>query len=397
MTRCKHNLIENHLAHLYRKYGLFITRYPIPFIIVPLVITAICGAGLYKLKRESDTEYLFTPKNSDAKKDRDRFENLFTESQGFYDTLRSPYFRSYAGLIVTHEKRENLFTQENIKNLMTINEEIRAFRTKDGKSSYADVCARRNGECMENSFLSTILKNDSGNVGKSPITYPIYQLNIGGGNDPVNVYLGSEIGGVTTDNNKQIKTIEAFEFRFFTSHADEDDWLENFLDQVDKIKKPGLVFHKVTSNTLDDELSRSSKTVISRFSILFTLLISFSIFTQMWLGDWVRSKPLLAFMGVISSGLSIVTGFGLLNWFGVKFIDIVLTSPFLAISMFYVRFMFNKLIFLIFIGHFQGIGCDDMFVLIASWRTTDQRKSIGERMADTFEEGGVSITITVSI
>ncbi|CAD5117817.1 DgyrCDS6566 [Dimorphilus gyrociliatus] len=377
MTTCRHDIAERALSKLFRKYAVLVSNYTLPFILVPLVITGICGAGLYRLEKESDSEYLYTPQNSLAKTERDKIGKLFPQADSVYDSLRATYLGSYAGLIINHKNRDNLYTRQNIEYIMKINKQVRAFKTKDGKTSYDDVCEERNGDCMQNSFLTAILDDDSSNVNKFPITYPIYELDIGGGNDSVNINLSPEIGGVTTNNNRQITKIEAIELRFFVSNSEDcncDAWLASFLDNVDGINHPDLILHKVTSNTIEDELSRSATAVVSKFSILFTLLISFSIITQIWYGDSVRSKPFLALAGVASSGLAIVTGFGLMCWIGVKFIDLVLTCPFLAIS----------------------IGCDDMFVLIAAWRTTDQKKSTSERLKSTFEEGGVSITITVN-
>lgn len=37
---------------------------------------------------------------------------------------------------------------------------------------------------------------------------------------------------------------------------------------------------------------------------------------------------------------------------------------------------------------------DDTFVLLAAWRRTDPKKSVVERMGETYSEAAVSITIT---
>ena len=42
----------------------------------------------------------------------------------------------------------------------------------------------------------------------------------------------------------------------------------------------------------------------------------------------------------------------------------------------------------------SGIGLDDTFVLVAAWRRTNPRNSVGERMRETYSEAAVSITIT---
>lgn len=76
-----------------------------------------------------------------------------------------------------------------------------------------------------------------------------------------------------------------------------------------------------------------------RFCLTFIVLISFSLLGTMTLTrkgrcvviDWVMSKPYLAWAGVLSTLLAIVSaiGFGLLT--GIVFIDMATVMPFLVI------------------------------------------------------------------
>jgi len=43
---------------------------------------------------------------------------------------------------------------------------------------------------------------------------------------------------------------------------------------------------------------------------------------------------------------------------------------------------------------YKGIGIDDAFVLTAAWRRTNTTDSVPKRLAETFAEASVSITIT---
>lgn len=43
---------------------------------------------------------------------------------------------------------------------------------------------------------------------------------------------------------------------------------------------------------------------------------------------------------------------------------------------------------------FAGIGIDDTFVMLAAWRRTRIQDSVSERLAQTYSEAAVSITIT---
>jgi len=63
--------------------------------------------------------------------------------------------------------------------------------------------------------------------------------------------------------------------------------------------------------------------------------------------DWVRSKPWLGNLGVLSAGLAVVSGFGLVLLIGVPFIDIVASSPFLVLGKLYFGRQYN-IIFIIY-------------------------------------------------
>ena len=49
---------------------------------------------------------------------------------------------------------------------------------------------------------------------------------------------------------------------------------------------------------------------------------------------------------------------------------------------------------LFYIFYITGIGVDDMFVMLATWRKTNCRLSVEERMGKAFSEAALSITIT---
>ncbi|KAJ8375863.1 hypothetical protein SKAU_G00064430 [Synaphobranchus kaupii] len=88
--------------------------------------------------------------------------------------------------------------------------------------------------------------------------------------------------------------------------------------------------------------------------------------------DCVRNKVWVAAFGVLSAGLAVVSSFGLMLYIGVPFVMTVANSPFLIL----------------------GIGVDDMFILISCWQQTNVHAKVEDRLADTYKEAAISITIT---
>ena len=136
-------------------------------------------------------------------------------------------------------------------------------------------------------------------------------------------------------------------------------------------KFPNIKVDKFSSLTLEVELENNTNSVIPFFALNICIMIAFCIVTCM-MTDWVKSKPILGLMGVISAIMATIVSFGLVIYCGMAFIGINLASPFLML----------------------GIGIDDTFVMLGAWRRTSVHDTVPERMAQTFRDAAVSITIT---
>ncbi|KAL7887304.1 hypothetical protein AOLI_G00050250 [Acnodon oligacanthus] len=126
-----------------------------------------------------------------------------------------------------------------------------------------------------------------------------------------------------------------------------------------------------TSLSREEEFESSSASVIPLFSITYFLAITISIISCLRL-DCVRTKVWVASFGVLSAGLAVLASFGLLLFCGMPFAMTVASAPFLIL----------------------GIGVDDMFIMISCWQKTKVTGQVEERLAETYKEAAVSITIT---
>lgn len=80
------------LETLFYKHGIFIAKYPLPFLIIPIVITLGSSAGFIGISLIGySPEYLYTPLGAQSKTERSYFQNNFPEnhSNGFVATRKA--------------------------------------------------------------------------------------------------------------------------------------------------------------------------------------------------------------------------------------------------------------------------------------------------------------------
>uniref|UniRef100_A0A8V0XQI4 Patched domain-containing protein 3 n=1 Tax=Gallus gallus TaxID=9031 RepID=A0A8V0XQI4_CHICK len=129
-----------------------------------------------------------------------------------------------------------------------------------------------------------------------------------------------------------------------------------------------------TSLSRQEEFEGNTKSVIPLFSITYFLTITFSVVSCLRL-SCVRNNIWLACCGVLSSGLAVLSSFGLMLYCGVPFVATVANAPFLIL----------------------GVGVDDMFIMVSSWEQSSSKADKSDtksRLAETYSEAALSVTIT---
>lgn len=154
----------------------------------------------------------------------------------------------------------------------------------------------------------------------------------------------------------------------------EDDVLDILLDMRDAWNaEDGNTFKVEVQGygSFGDEFERAILEDIPLIPIVFIIM---SIFTALvfFKRDKVRSRSLLGFGAVVGVLLSLLSGFGLLFIIGTPFTSMTQLLPFVIF----------------------GIGLDDAFIMFGSYSRTDESKEIPERIRDTIDEVGISITST---
>uniref|UniRef100_A0A914UY03 SSD domain-containing protein n=1 Tax=Plectus sambesii TaxID=2011161 RepID=A0A914UY03_9BILA len=149
-----------------------------------------------------------------------------------------------------------------------------------------------------------------------------------------------------------------------------EDALVKRLNDSDLVEA-NLQFSVFSLRILSREIRKNTSYTFPYISITIVLLVTFTVGSCMT-ADWLTSKPIEAFMGVISSGLAIIAAAGLMSYCGVPYISQVTVMPFLALA----------------------IGVDDAYVMLGAWQETDRDDPPEKRLSATLREAGSAITVT---
>ncbi|XP_067326443.1 patched domain-containing protein 3-like [Anolis sagrei] len=378
--RCHTDCVERPLSRALRALGACVGSHPWPFLLLPLALSAGLGAGFMHLKaREAnDIEEQFTPVKGPAKSERRLVQTDFpTDDSRRFSAQRLSTEGSYAAIIaVAAPGKDSILTPEAFAELLALDAAVR----RGAGFSFEEVCARSGpgGNCTSpNPLLSAVQGNpDLIQTLLPKLTFPLFM-----GRFPLGPFLGGVALHPGDHPSRPVRAAKALRLLYFLQedHAGPMEqskrWLHDFLDSAPQLlrslKLTSLEVAYFTSLSRQQEFEKNSKEVIPFFSITYTLTIFFSIMSCSRF-DCVRTKVWVAAFGVLSSGLSVLSSFGLLLFCGVPFVITAANAPFLIL----------------------GVGIDDMFILVSCWQHTRVKDSIRNRMADTYAEAAVSITIT---
>ncbi|KAE8291266.1 Patched domain-containing protein 3 RND-type protein RNDEu-3 [Larimichthys crocea] len=370
MARFKTDCIERRMCMFFEMMGHFIGSHPWWFLIVPLVLSASLGSGFIFLqdRMSNNIEEEFTPFNGQAKRERKYIQETFPGNDLMFSYLRLSTDGNFATFIAASDR--NILTVESLQDILDLDFKVRNMLVHYDNQSfkYSDVCAKVSGSCTNNDILEIIDYNAT-HIDKVYLTFPWYIS--GSSRYPLYLSLGSVTFYGGSSFVQSAKAIQLYYHLREDNKTKTDLWLESFINLVSKASSASIQVSYSTSMSMQWEFEKSPDSVISLFSITYTIVITFSILSC-WRLDNVRTKVWVATCGVLSTGLGVLSGFGAMLLVGQPFVMTVASCPFMIL----------------------GIGLDDMFIMVSCWQRTRVLDSIPDRLADTYKEAAISITIT---
>ncbi|XP_030798954.1 patched domain-containing protein 3 [Camarhynchus parvulus] len=366
-SRRNTNCVERPLRRLFEGLAGGVAACPWPFVLVPLLLSGGLGAGFVFLpqRQANDIEGQFTPTWGPAKAERDFVLRHFpTNDSERFSAARLPTEGAYAALIAVATNGTSVLDAAPWAEVLRLNATVH-------DAEYERLCARAAGRCASpNELLSR--RGDAGPPEPGSLRFPV--------ND--SVFLGAALGGVETDGGRVLRA-RALKLLYYLREdgpeaQDSRQWLEGFLQNISskvaELRLGSIQVTYFTSLSRQQEFEGNTKSVIPLFSVTYFLTITFAIISCLRL-SCIRNNIWLASCGVLSSGLAVLSSFGLMLFCGAPFVVTVANAPFLIL----------------------GVGVDDMFIMIASWEQSLRKKeksSVKSLLAETYAEAALSVTIT---
>ncbi|VDN08148.1 unnamed protein product [Thelazia callipaeda] len=386
---------EPHLRRFFQWYGEFSYQWRWFLVISPLIITPILSLGFCRLTALSveDPLYVFTPSNAKWHQEYETFASLWPLDENKFLPGKSFEMKQFINVLVKAKDGGDLLRQEILHEIQTLNQWIMyniSIKTADQQYNltYQDLCLTYNWVCSANEHISMLqerLKVSS----FLELTYPR------AGSKDTPVYLGALLSDVKLNESAGIiKAAKLTQLFYFLKQ--ESDIIRHYSTKFSyaveqyllyAYKSDIISFSFAHYRSLQDGLNANANNFAGNFLMSFISLSIYAILFSFGLEkrgkasiDWVRSKPYVAFAGLITTLLSICSGFGLALIVGIQYNVINTIIPFLITGG-----LLHSVV---------AIGIDDMFVMNACWEQTNQKDSASKRMSSMMAHAGVTISIT---
>ncbi|XP_067119622.1 patched domain-containing protein 3-like [Centruroides vittatus] len=368
------NHLQNFLISKYESLGRIIGKYPIYFLLLPLLFSIVMASFIYKMEFSRNPFYLFSPINGQWSKDKEVITRLFPMDVDDYDPSRAIDDDNFILFQIIAKDGLSILRENVFKEIVQFNKIITNWNVNyESKNwTYKQLCAKYNNQCPLNFGLLLDKKIEKFREGKFKVVYPI-EIDLKRFKVIPWFY---NLGGVTTDESGHLLDALAFRLVYTLSVEDEKqvickEWESTLQQHLKDTVFQEIIIEPVGLSTFETEMKIfiSSSLPLIIYSLLCTVL--FAVVSCMT-NDWVRSKPWLGVSSCISALMSVASTFGFLTISKVESADITIVLPFLIL----------------------GMGIDDSFVLISAWRRSNVKKSVEERMGESYSEAAVSITIT---
>ncbi|XP_023234462.1 patched domain-containing protein 3-like [Centruroides sculpturatus] len=367
------DLVHDLLGDLSGKIGRLISRHPIYFVILPLLIACGLSSGLYKIKILKDYEKLYIPKNARSLQERKMVDDLFPMNLSKnFDMMRMSKLGRLGMVIITPRDNETILRKELLQRVEQVDKLIHNITIEHDKRklNYRHICARSSKVCYQNGIIYMI-KNKNFNFERIPYPLQLDSLTYHYIAVPISV------GGVQLDEDGFVSYAKAVRLMYFlddgtaTKRKLAEEWESEFLKIVNALRYGEVEVTAFSILSIENEIHRITEHGLPYACVAVPLMIIISVITCMMF-DWVRSKPWLGISGFLTSSMAVGSTFGMFAYLNVDFTDV------------------NTAIALIIFV----LGMHNSFIFLTEWRSTGSNHSVEKRMGDTYSQAVPMISVS---
>lgn len=172
------NCIDDGLRSFFGWLGYQVGTRPAYFIIVPILLTALCASGFQRITYEADPEYLFSPIDGEAKFEREQLEKHFPMNYSAFDPGRISRHPRFGRLLIKAKDNGSLLRTEQFQQLLYVDyivQNLTVLSENGYGYNYNDLCALViQGGCWQNEILGLGKFMSEIETGEMTVTYPIW-------------------------------------------------------------------------------------------------------------------------------------------------------------------------------------------------------------------------------
>ncbi|KAI8497635.1 Patched domain-containing protein 1 [Branchiostoma belcheri] len=306
--------IEKNLKTWFGFFGCFVSRHEVFFLVGPLCLSGLLGAGLSHVRTDSHIDALFSPYNAPARKERAALGELFPVKEPWEYRNPVQHDGNYVRVVLTSPGEGNILTERYLQWVRWVDTLVTSEVVTFGGANftYADVCAFQDSECVGEDFRRLLHVLD---ISQGSLSYPVTLL----------------------EDGRRLFVAGAVQLIYYlrTNDSLHDHVSRLWEDQVEKkllgLNPPDLRLAVSTSRTLEREYLENSAGISARFAGT-VLLAVFCTGALCFTADCVRSKPLLGVCGVVTACFSGLASAGLISLCGGAFTTTLVPLPVLLLG-----------------------------------------------------------------
>lgn len=360
--------VDHALSSSFGSLGNALGMKPKSFMLLSLIITVVCTMGFRDFRSENRSEKLWIPQGTQAQSDQAKYAANYPK----------PFRIDY--IIGVPTSSNNIITKDNLLSLMDIHDQVEAasVTVEDADWDLNSLCFQLPGDghpCMINSVLQywdydkATLESDSD-----------IQLTLK--NDATEADLKSFLSDFSTDPATGDYSASGAKITYFLENRQvvvkgdyqdlpASEWEGKFLE-IGETCASGLTCYRFAERSFSDEFGGAIGGDVVLMNIGFLIIIIYLCFNLGKCGDKISSRLALSMMSVLAVGMSIAASMGLSQMFDWPYTPVHSVLPFVLL----------------------GLGVDDSFVIMNSYRQSNPDDHIAKRMKETMAHAGVSITVT---